>query len=105
MQHSLNLKRGSAPCRAAQRSAPALPRVVLTKSANTNAAGLAPVVGTPTDQAAAKLNEGLGFQTMREGVKVAAGESILTPRFYTTGVFQPAAFQYTQALLCTGHSD
>lgn len=30
------------------------------------------------------LNSGLGFETMRDGVKVAAKESILTPRFYTT---------------------
>ncbi len=30
------------------------------------------------------LNSGLGFETMRSGVKVAAKESILTPRFYTT---------------------
>ena len=26
----------------------------------------------------------MGFKTMREGVKVAADESLLTPRFYTT---------------------
>ncbi|GLC34271.1 cardiolipin synthase [Pleodorina starrii] len=30
------------------------------------------------------LNNGLGFQTMRDGVKVAANETLLTPRFYTT---------------------
>ncbi|GIL53563.1 hypothetical protein Vafri_9128 [Volvox africanus] len=30
------------------------------------------------------LNTGLGFETMRDGVKVAAQETLLTPRFYTT---------------------
>jgi magnesium-protoporphyrin IX monomethyl ester (oxidative) cyclase len=30
------------------------------------------------------LNENLGFKTMREGIKEAANETILTPRFYTT---------------------
>ncbi|GFR51434.1 hypothetical protein Agub_g13724 [Astrephomene gubernaculifera] len=30
------------------------------------------------------LNAGLGFETMRDGIKKAAKESILTPRFYTT---------------------
>ncbi|PNH06134.1 Magnesium-protoporphyrin IX monomethyl ester [oxidative] cyclase 1, chloroplastic [Tetrabaena socialis] len=34
--------------------------------------------------ASSNLNENLGFQTMRDGVKVAAAESLLTPRFYTT---------------------
>lgn len=29
-------------------------------------------------------DENLGFQTMRDGIKVAAEESVLTPRFYTT---------------------
>lgn len=33
---------------------------------------------------AASATENLGFQTMRNGVKVAAEESLLTPRFYTT---------------------
>lgn len=33
---------------------------------------------------AAPAAEDLGFQKMREGVKVAAAETILTPRFYTT---------------------
>eukprot|EP00878_Enallax_costatus_P000195 GHUV01000253.1.p1 GENE.GHUV01000253.1~~GHUV01000253.1.p1 ORF type:complete len:405 (+),score=118.22 GHUV01000253.1:224-1438(+) len=33
---------------------------------------------------AAASTENLGFQTMRNGVKVAAEESLLTPRFYTT---------------------
>ncbi len=28
--------------------------------------------------------DNLGFKTMRDGIKVAADESILTPRFYTT---------------------
>jgi len=35
-------------------------------------------------QAAAAVDENLGFKTMRAGVKVAADETILTPRFYTT---------------------
>ncbi|KXZ54707.1 hypothetical protein GPECTOR_4g775 [Gonium pectorale] len=34
--------------------------------------------------AASDLNRDLGFQTMRDGVKVAANETLLTPRFYTT---------------------
>jgi len=34
--------------------------------------------------AAAKGADGLGFKTMRKGVKEAAAESVLTPRFYTT---------------------
>ena len=34
---------------------------------------------------AAPLNDGLGFETMRDGIKVAAKETLLTPRFYTTG--------------------
>jgi magnesium-protoporphyrin IX monomethyl ester (oxidative) cyclase len=33
---------------------------------------------------AAAASEDLGFKKMRDGVKVAADESILTPRFYTT---------------------
>lgn len=34
---------------------------------------------------AAAASEGdLGFKTMRAGVKEAADESVLTPRFYTT---------------------
>ncbi|PNW81190.1 hypothetical protein CHLRE_07g346050v5 [Chlamydomonas reinhardtii] len=33
---------------------------------------------------AAPLNDGLGFETMRDGIKVAAKETLLTPRFYTT---------------------
>lgn len=31
-----------------------------------------------------ELNKGLGFETMRDGVKTMAEETILTPRFYTT---------------------
>jgi len=34
-------------------------------------------------RAAASTND-LGFKTMRDGVKVAADETLLTPRFYTT---------------------
>lgn len=34
--------------------------------------------------AAAADEKNLGFKTMRDGIKVAADESILTPRFYTT---------------------
>jgi magnesium-protoporphyrin IX monomethyl ester (oxidative) cyclase len=33
---------------------------------------------------AAAASEDLGFKTMRDGVKVAAEETLLTPRFYTT---------------------
>ena len=33
---------------------------------------------------AATEAEALGFKTMREGIKEAAEESVLTPRFYTT---------------------
>lgn len=33
---------------------------------------------------AAAASENLGFKTMRSGVKVAAEETLLTPRFYTT---------------------
>jgi magnesium-protoporphyrin IX monomethyl ester (oxidative) cyclase len=33
---------------------------------------------------AAAASDDLGFKTMRSGVKEAADESILTPRFYTT---------------------
>lgn len=33
---------------------------------------------------AAASTEDLGFKTMRDGVKVAADETLLTPRFYTT---------------------
>lgn len=33
---------------------------------------------------AAAASEELGFKTMRSGVKEAAAESLLTPRFYTT---------------------
>lgn len=35
-------------------------------------------------QAAAATNQELGFKTMRDGIKVAAEENVLTPRFYTT---------------------
>ena len=35
-------------------------------------------------RAAASTEGDLGFKTMRDGVKVAAEESLLTPRFYTT---------------------
>lgn len=35
-------------------------------------------------RAAAGSPEDLGFKTMRDGVKVAADETLLTPRFYTT---------------------
>lgn len=34
--------------------------------------------------ATAATDANLGFKTMRDGVKVAADESLLTPRFYTT---------------------
>ncbi|KIZ05236.1 magnesium-protoporphyrin IX monomethylester (oxidative) cyclase [Monoraphidium neglectum] len=34
--------------------------------------------------AAAESPEDMGFKTMRDGVKVAADETLLTPRFYTT---------------------
>ena len=34
--------------------------------------------------AAADQNKDLGFKEMRKGVKIAADETILTPRFYTT---------------------
>ena len=33
---------------------------------------------------AASQDKNLGFETMRDGIKVAAEESVLTPRFYTT---------------------
>lgn len=33
---------------------------------------------------AAASAEEMGFKTMRDGVKVAAEETLLTPRFYTT---------------------
>jgi len=33
---------------------------------------------------AAASTEDMGFKTMRDGVKVAADETLLTPRFYTT---------------------
>lgn len=36
-------------------------------------------------RAAASAND-LGFKTMRDGVKVAAEETLLSPRFYTTWV-------------------
>jgi len=35
-------------------------------------------------QAAAAVDDTMGFKTMRAGVKVASEETILTPRFYTT---------------------
>ena len=35
-------------------------------------------------RAAASTPEDMGFKTMRSGVKVAADETLLTPRFYTT---------------------
>ena len=35
-------------------------------------------------RAAAATTEDLGFKTMRRGIKEAAAESVLTPRFYTT---------------------
>ena len=34
--------------------------------------------------AAASQDKNLGFETMRDGIKVAADESVLSPRFYTT---------------------
>jgi magnesium-protoporphyrin IX monomethyl ester (oxidative) cyclase len=37
-------------------------------------------------KAAAASGEDLGFKTMRDGVKVAAEETLLSPRFYTTCV-------------------
>lgn len=33
---------------------------------------------------AAASTDDMGFKTMRDGVKVAADETLLTPRFYTT---------------------
>jgi magnesium-protoporphyrin IX monomethyl ester (oxidative) cyclase len=33
---------------------------------------------------AAKTEESLGFKTMRKGIKEAAPDTVLTPRFYTT---------------------
>jgi hypothetical protein len=35
-------------------------------------------------RAAASTPDDMGFKTMRSGVKVAAEETLLTPRFYTT---------------------
>jgi hypothetical protein len=35
---------------------------------------------------AAAQTDNLGFELMRDGVKKATAESLLTPRFYTTGV-------------------
>ena len=35
-------------------------------------------------RAAAATSEDLGFKTMRRGIKEAADETVLTPRFYTT---------------------
>lgn len=43
--------------------------------------------------AQAKTDE-LGFELMRDGIKKASADTILTPRFYTTGV---AVFERTQA--------
>lgn len=59
-------------------------------------------MGVQAAAARANLNEGLGFESMRDGIKVAAKESILTPRFYTTGeglfdtivgAFRPVSFR------------
>jgi len=36
--------------------------------------------------AAQTHTDNLGFELMRDGVKKAAADSILTPRFYTTGM-------------------
>lgn len=36
--------------------------------------------------AAQTQTDNLGFELMRDGVKKAAADSILTPRFYTTGM-------------------
>jgi hypothetical protein len=38
----------------------------------------------PLQVAAAAAQEDMGFEMMRRGIKVAAKETILTPRFYTT---------------------
>lgn len=41
--------------------------------------------------AASSAANDMGFQTMRDGIKVAADESLLTPRFYTTDFEEMAA--------------
>lgn len=35
---------------------------------------------------AAASSDSMGFELMRDGVKKATAETLLTPRFYTTGV-------------------
>lgn len=44
--------------------------------------------GAVTVRASAATDE-MGFKLMRDGIKQASAETILTPRFYTTGVRAP----------------
>lgn len=39
--------------------------------------------------ASSTSSDNLGFELMRDGVKKATAESLLTPRFYTTGAQRP----------------
>lgn len=65
-------------------------RVVATNKAVTfRSAGAASRRSSVAVRAASSTSsDNLGFELMRDGVKKATAESLLTPRFYTTGAQQ-----------------
>ena len=60
--------------------------------ARSMASAKAPMAARPSSRrsvvrvsaSAASQDKNLGFETMRDGIKVAESESVLSPRFYTT---------------------
>lgn len=65
-------------------SARATLRAGVRRPAAARAAAARRGLAAPVRAAAATEDKTLGFQTMRDGIKVAADDTLLTPRFYTT---------------------